>query len=129
MSGLYGEEYDFFHSQDELEVIFSLMSDKELMSIRDRVQELSRQRVYEKKEFPLSAGGLNWIIATIMFAFWVRKGKGIKVVRGEIEVCELKESPFWERYQAPDISRDEIIEEETKLEPEVVRGEKEAEWV
>ena len=107
MSGLYNKDYDFLTWQNELEVVFSVMTDQELMSVKDRVEEMIKQEAYIQDKFPLSCGGLRSLQATIMFSFWVRKGKGIKVVEGEIVVCELKESPFWERYQQPDLYRDE----------------------
>jgi len=107
MSGLYNKDYEFLTWQNELEVVFSVMTDGELMSVKDRVEEMIKQEAYIQDKFPLSCGGLRSLQATIMFSFWVRKGKGIKLVEGEIVVCELKESPFWERYQQPDQHRDE----------------------
>ena len=107
-TGLYKEDYNFLIWQNELEVVFSLMTDKELMSLYDQIETMIKEEVYLKVEkFPLSCGGLRGLQATIMFSFWVRKGKGIKLVNGEIVVCELKESPFWERYQSPDLLQDE----------------------
>ena len=107
MTELYNTDYNFLTWQNELEVVFSVMTDQELMSVKDRVEEMIKQEAYIQNKFPLSLGGLRLLQATIMFSFWVRKGKGIKVVEGEIVVCELKESPFWERYQQPDLHRDE----------------------
>ena len=107
MTGLYNVDCDFLTWQNELEVVFSVMTDQELMSLEDRVEEMIKQEAYIQDRFPLSCGGLRSLQATIMFSFWVRKGKGIKIVDGEVVVCELKESPFWERYQPPDIHQDE----------------------
>lgn len=98
---LYNDGYNFLTHQDEVEVMLSVMTDGELMSLKDRVELMIKEGVYSKDGFPLSCGGLRFLIATIMFAFWCRKGKGVKLVEGEVVVCELKESPFWERYQPP----------------------------
>ena len=107
MNDLYNIDYEFLTWQNELEVVFSVMTDQELMSLKDRVEEMIKEETYKQDRFPLSLGGLEWLQATIMFSFWVRKGKGIKIVEGEVVVCELKESPFWERYQPPELVRDE----------------------
>jgi len=108
MSEIYNKDYEFLTWQNELEVVFSLMTEKELMSLHDQIETMIKDEVYLKVErFPLSLGGLRGLQATIMFSFWVRKGKGIKLVEGEVVVCELKESPFWERYQQPDLLQNE----------------------
>lgn len=109
MNELYnnGYEKNFLCRQNELEVVFSIMTDSELMSLKDRVEQMIKEGVFRQDRFPLSCGGLRHLQSTIMFSFWVRKGKGIKRVNGEDVVCELKESPFWERYQAPNLAVDE----------------------
>lgn len=101
MDELYTEEYttQFLNMQSELEVVFSLMSESQLLQLKDKVESMLNERVYEQKEFPLSCGGLRWVIATIMFSFWCRKGKGVRLVEGTIEVCSLEESPFVKRYE------------------------------
>jgi hypothetical protein len=98
---------EFLLYQNELEVVFSLMTDAQLMQLKDRIEEIINEKVYEEKEFPLSCAELRFLQATIMFSFWVRKGKGVRIEEGEIVVCELKDSPFWQRYQAPDIYKNE----------------------
>ena len=124
---------DFLNRQDEMEVLFSVMSDGELMSLRDRVQDMMKKKVYESDGFPLSGCGLGFIIATIMFSFWVRKGKGVKIEMGEVVVCELKDSPFYKRYEERRVGLDSIDGEgEPKPEPkkyENVEKEVEGEWI
>jgi hypothetical protein len=83
------------------------MTEKELMEMKERIELMVKEEAYLVKGFPLSCGGLRFLQATIMFSFWVRKGKGVKIVEGEVVVCELKESPFWERYQQPEYKMDE----------------------
>ena len=84
--------------QDELEVVFSLMTDKELLVMRDKVEQLLKEGVYDTPKFPLSAGGLRVVIADIMFSYWLRRGKGVRIEEGKVVVCELSESPFMKRY-------------------------------
>lgn len=113
MNELYnnGYEKNFLCRQNELEVVFSIMTDSELMSLKDRVEQMIKEGVFRQDRFPLSCGGLRHLQSTIMFSFWVRKGKGIKRVNGEDVVCELKESPFWERYQQPEFVEDREVYE------------------
>ena len=130
MSEIYKEECNFFTQQDEVEVVFSLMTDKELMEMRERIEEVVKGKIYEEKEFPLSCAGLRFLQATIMFSFWVRKGKGVKIVEGEVVVCELEESPFWQRYRRqPKVIEDDVYEPEEpgheRDQTEMVEGE----WV
>lgn len=84
--------------QDEVEVILSLVSDKQLMEMREQVEVMVREEVYRKDRFPLSCGGLRMLQATMMWAYWGRRGKGIRLIDGRVEVCELEESPFYQRY-------------------------------
>lgn len=99
MNELYNKGCNWLMEQGDLEVVFSLMEDRELLTLHGKVEEMIKGEVYRRHKFPLCCAGLRAIQATIMFAFWVRKGKGIKVVNGEVVVCELKESPYWLRYQ------------------------------
>jgi hypothetical protein len=112
---------EFSVYQNELEVVFSLMSDGELMILKDKLEEMVKGEVYKSEGFPISCGGLRFLQASIMFSFWVRKGKGVKMEEGKIVMCELKESPFWQRYQpkevvyepdSPEHERDHKEEEE-----------------
>lgn len=119
--------------QNELEVVLSLLPDDALLKMVEQVKEMIRGEVYRQERFLLSCGQLRGVIATIMFAFWVRRGKGIKVEGGEIVVCELKESPYWEKYEQPTLSfthvptiaRDDTPLSTEKETEEEVRGE----WV
>jgi hypothetical protein len=96
-----------------MEVVFSLMSDEELLILKDKVELMIKENVYQTEGFPLSCCGLREIVNTIIFSFWVRKGKGIRLVNGgEVEVCELKDSPFWHRYQK---EKNVIIDDEEKV--------------
>lgn len=145
---MYSEDYrdNWLHRQNELDVIFSLMDDRQLLSLYDIVGEMVKNEAYRAERFPLSAGGLGHIQVSIMFAFWVKKGKGVRVEKGEIVVCELKESPFWERYQQPEIRENmrtgecyyvDNPEHERDIQEKVIEsieergpeGEKEGEWV
>jgi len=108
---------EFLTWQNELEVVFSVMTDKELMEMKDRVEVMIKEEAYTTPNFPVSYGGLRWIVATILFSFWVRKGKGVKLVEGEVVVCPLEESPFWVRYQRP-ASLEEEGEEERVYDPD-----------
>lgn len=122
MSELGGEEW--LEQQSELEVVFSLMSDKELMEMKEKIEEMIKGGVYGKEGFPLSCADLRWLIATIMFSFWIRKGKGVRLVEGEVVVCEREESPFWKRHHSKR-EMEEKLKEEVEVE-EVKGGE---EWV
>lgn len=55
--------------QDELEVVFSLMTDKELMEMKSRVGEMIKGKAYKEEGFPISCAGLVGIQNTIMFLF------------------------------------------------------------
>ena len=90
------------------------MTDSELMIMKDKIEEMIRAETYREEGFPLSCGGLRGIQNTIMFSFWVRKGKGIKITCGEVVVCELKESPWWQRYQKENVFIDEGKEYEAE---------------
>ena len=117
MSKLYNDMENFFIAQSELEVVFSLMSDEELLNLNDKIEEMIRINAFQAEGFPLSAGGLGFLQATIMFSFWVRKGKGVKIENGEVVVCELEISPFWKRYHK-DKEIEVEIEEEEKHDPD-----------
>jgi hypothetical protein len=101
------EQTELLVYQNELEVVFSMMLDKQLMELHTAMEALINERVYEADRFPLSYGDIRFLQATIMFSFWVRKGKGVRIEEGKVEVCELKESPFWHRYQPKEILQDE----------------------
>jgi len=85
--------------QNEIEVLLSVLSDTELIDVRERVERMIRERVYEEEEFPLSLGGLRWMVATIEWSYWGRRGKGVRIEEGKVVVCELGESPFYLRYE------------------------------
>ena len=101
---------EFSPYQSDLEVVFSVMADKELLMLSERLDGLIVDKVYEDKSFPLSLAEIRHIQATISFSFWCRKGKGVRVVSGVVKVCELKDSPFYIRYQpksVEDVGREE----------------------
>ena len=103
---LYTEGYSIFTCQDEVDVILNTMSDAQLFELKDKLELLIKDEVFTQIGFPLSGCGLLHLQNEIMFVWWRRRGKGIKVVCGEVVVCELSESPFWEGYKQP------IVEEE-----------------
>lgn len=132
VSELYNEGVEDFVYGAELEVVFDLMMEKEVLDMKERVEMLIRERVYERDEFPISCGGLRYMQACMMFSFWKRKGKGIRVEMGEIKVCELKESPFWKDYSSQGRAMDEVpysVGEGKEEEVEEVREKEEGEWV
>ena len=92
--------------QDEMEVLLSVMTDPELCSLKDRVLMMIEERVYEKEGFPLTCGGLRGILLSIEFTYWCRRGKGIKVEDGKMRVCEIQESPFYQRYHGREMGGD-----------------------
>ena len=96
------------------------------MEMREQVEVMVREEVYRKDRFPLSCGELRMIQATIMWAYWGRKGKGVRVVDGRAEVCELSESPFYHRYQSD--SGQVVVEKDISEESEESEEEK-GEWV
>ena len=105
-TNLYVEGYNLFTYQNEVDVILNMMSDTQLFELKDKVELLIKEGVFTQIGFPLSGCGLLHLQNTIMFVWWRRRGKGIKVVCGEVVVCELSESPFWEGYKQP------VVEEE-----------------
>ena len=117
--------------QDELEVIFSLMVDKDLLILKDKVEDMIKNDVYRIPKFPLSCAGLRHVQAVIMFTYWMRRGKGIRIEGGEIVVCELDDSPFMERYK--DKVEDEEIDrreaEAVEHVGEPIKVEEKGEWV
>jgi hypothetical protein len=84
--------------QDEVEVVCSLMTDTQLLVYKDMLEEMEKREVWKTENFPLSMIDLRMLIATMAWCFWLRKGKGVKIEKGEIVICELKESPFYKRY-------------------------------
>ena len=106
--------------QDEVEVILSLIPDRQLIEMREQIEEMIREVVYRKGRFPLSCGGLRMLQATVMWMYWGRRGKGVRLVEGRVEVCELEESPFYHRYNStpPHTSVDEGGVEEGEREEE-----------
>jgi len=119
-------EQEFSAYQDEVEVVCSMLPDKVLLDMYNEVEEMIKGEVYSKKGFPLSLGGLRGLQHTIMFSFWVRKGKGIKVEEGEMVVCELEESPFYKRYKREE---EDVDKEEEKEKKEVNKEEVRGEWI
>lgn len=85
--------------QDEVEVLLSVMSDRELLDLEGRVEYLVKEDAYQTPNFPLSLGGLNYLLATIKWAYWGRKERGVRIDKGEVVLCKLEESPFYLRYQ------------------------------
>lgn len=112
--------------QNELEVVFSLMEDRELMRIHEMLEKMIEEKVYIEKEFPLSCGEMRSIQHSIMFSFWIKKKKGIRIECGEVVVCELEESPYWKRYQ-PNSHLMETIEEDELNNPDKERDVEEKE--
>ena len=85
--------------QNEIEVLLSVLSDKEVIEVEERLKEMSKTEPYRDKRFPLSAASLNFLIFTVKFAYWIRRGKGIKIEMGLPIVCELSESPWVKRFE------------------------------
>ena len=92
-------ETEFLAWQNEVEVVLSALTDGQLLAVKEVLKEYVRQGTYLEKRFPLSAGELNHLVATIDFSYWCRRGKGVRIVCGEVEVCELVDSPFYLRYK------------------------------
>ena len=89
--------------EDELEVVFSLMNDDELMSMKERLEMMVKERAYQAQGFPISEAGINFVKAIVMFMYWMRRGKGVKIERGEVVLCELGESPFVKKYKKREV--------------------------
>ena len=53
---------------------------------------LLKEEAFQAPGFPLSYSGIRWVQSIVMFSYWMRRGKGVKLVKGEIVVCELEES-------------------------------------
>lgn len=94
--------------ESELEVVFSLMSDSELLSMRERLEMSVKEKAYQTPKFPLSAAGINYVVSIVMFMYWMRRGKGVKIDGGEVVVCELEESPFVQKYMK--VEKEEDVE-------------------
>lgn len=104
MTQLFNQEYEWWTWQNEMDVLLSLLSDRELLELKDKIEVMITDHVYETPRFPLSLGGLRFLQDNVVFAFWCRKGKGIRIEEGgERVVCELEESPFSRRYKEPEV--------------------------
>lgn len=121
--------------ESELEVVFSLMDDAELLKMFGKLNMMIEEKAYQVPRFPLSSGGIRWVQAIVMFTYWCRRGKGVRIVEGKIVVCELGDSPFVKKYEKDDFL---LVEEEEvvvgrmigpKQEQVIKREEGGAEWV
>jgi len=88
---------DKFDCGDELNVVLSLMSDKELLTLEDGVEFLRKEEVYRIPNFPLSCAGLNVIVHYIEYELARRVGKSIKIEDGKAIRCEKDESVWSNR--------------------------------
>ena len=91
-SSLYNENVFWFERGNELNVVFSLVSDKELLKLKDAIDFIKKDDIYMTPNFPLCAGGLNHLTYYISYELARRVGKSIKIVGGEVVRCEKDES-------------------------------------
>ncbi len=89
--------------ESELEVVFSLMSDKDLIDMNARLEDLIREKAFEVPKFPISCGGIRFVQSIALFSYWMRRGQGVRIQGGEVVVCELEESPFVQKYWEKEI--------------------------
>lgn len=93
---IYNNE-DVFNYGNEMNVVLSLLTDKELLTMKDGVNFLKKERVFEIPNFPLSCTGLNLVVYYIQYELARRVGKSIKIVEGEAVRCEKNESVWSNR--------------------------------
>ena len=118
--------------ESELEVVFSLMSDGELNAMNTKLEMLIEETAFQVDKFPLSLGGIRWVQSVVMFSYWMRRGKGVRIEGGEVVVCELGESPFVEKYRdkiTGDVTKVEVGNGGVKGRDEEDGGEGDGEWV
>ena len=114
--------------ENEVEVLCSVMEDKELLNMNEKLGMMINEKAYQTERFPLSCGEIRWMQAIVMFMYWMRRGKGVEVMEGEVVVCELEDSPFVKKYREREkVERDSQIIIIDDVMEEVV--EEKGEWV
>ena len=137
MSDLYNEG-PMFELSDELGVMVSLISDKELFRLKDGISYLKKEVVQNMPRFPLTYTGLNMMSHYVDYELAQRRGKGIKVVMGESVVCEKEDSPWtlsdWREklvYVEKEVEADSVFSPPSTIidESDEEEKEEEGEWV
>lgn len=116
-NNLYNDFENRFDSGDELNVIMSLLDDKQLLKLKDAVNFLAKQEVYRLPNFPLAFGGLNAIVYCIEYELARRVGKSIKIEAGLAIRCEKDESVWSNRdWREKEVEVKPVIGEESYVE-------------
>ncbi len=115
----YNERFDIFLYYDEIDVVLSLLDDKQLLKMKDGIQFLSKEIVYNIPNFPLSAGGLSHLVNYINYELARRVGKGITIVNNESVVCEKKDSPWVKKdWRELSVEEKEVSEDNVHMQDE-----------
>ena len=106
----------------ELQVIFSILDERQLLSVKDGFRFLIQSNTYKHPNYPVSLSGLNYLCACVDYELAYRRGKGIRIEEGEVVVCEKEESEWtegdWREKPVTPINDSVNIESEEEVESE-----------
>jgi len=91
---VYNEGCSVLTHSSEIDVMLSLMDERQLLSVKDGIGYLIDSVAYQIPNFPLSFAGLNHLTHHIDYELARRQGKGIVVEGGRSRVCGREESPW-----------------------------------